>query len=207
MIEIQIEQGSREWHKLRQGKVTGSTLKRAVGTPKVQESFMYELIASRMVEPSLDGYVSQAMEYGTAMEPLAVKAVQESDGLPHDDLGFMICEEIDDFGFSPDSVVRDIDGTIVGGRETKCPNSSTHIKYTMKGEIPAEYIHQVYCPFIVCPTVDFWTFGSYDDRNYEKPLFTKTVYRKDILEELDDIRIKLIKFVKTVNEKYIELTF
>jgi hypothetical protein len=88
----------------------------------------------------------------------------------------------------------------------KCPNSKKHIEYLIKDEIPKEYEHQVKAPFLLCPTLKFWVFASFDDRNYETPLFTKTFNRDQYLE-LDGDRKELSVFLDRVNEQHMALTF
>ena len=63
MYKLDVEQGSYEWHKLRQGCVTGTTLKSALGTPKVQETLLNKLVAERMTEPQIDEINSKAEGY------------------------------------------------------------------------------------------------------------------------------------------------
>ena len=56
------------------------------------------------------------------------------------------------------------------------------------------------------PEVKFWHFVSYDDRNYERPLFVKTVLRED-LDTLEADREKLKAFLDRVEQTHIDLTF
>lgn len=199
------EQGSYEWHLLRQGKVTGTSLKSALGTPKVQETLMYKLISERMTEPKIDDINSEAVQHGKDYEHLAIRALSDFKGMKFDDVGMLIDDSLDHYGVSPDGCVF-VDGVLVGGCEVKCPNSKKHIEYLIKDEIPKEYMHQIKAPFLLCPTLKFWVFASYDDRNYEKPLFSKTFIREEY-SELNDDKLKLVNFLSMVEVKHLELTF
>lgn len=199
------EQGSYEWHLLRQGKVTGTSLKSALGSPKVQDTLMYKLIAERMTEAKIDDLNSEAVQHGKDYESMAIKAVSKEKGIEFSEVGMLLDGELEHYGVSPDGCVF-VDGVLVGGVEVKCPNSKKHIEYLIKDEIPKEYEYQVKAPFLLCPTLKFWVFASFDDRNYETPLFTKTFNRDQYLE-LDGDRKELSVFLDRVNEQHMALTF
>ena len=199
-----VEQGSVEWHNLRQGKVTGSRLTRAVGSKAVQKTFLRELVSERMTEPDIDGFTNKAMEWGNTWEP---KAVQESADLREIDFevcGMMLSDEIENFAVSPDAVYYE-DGKIIGGLETKCPNSDTHVGYLLDGIVPKKYEWQVYSPFIVSDDVQWWDFASYDPRNYSRPIFITRVKRSDVEKEIAKGKETLIKFLDEVKKAYISL--
>ena len=46
---------------------------------------------------------------------------------------------------------------------------------------------------------------SYDYRNYQLPEFYKLIKKSDVIDEVKDIRKKLLKFNKMVDDKYYEL--
>ena len=207
MIEYNVAQGSRDWHIMRAGMMTGSTLCRAVGSPKVQETFMAELISEKMTEPDTDGFVSKAMEHGNNMEPFAVKALSRAVDINFESFGMLLSEEIDGYGMSPEAVARDAEKIIIGGAETKCPNSKKHIEYLLADVVPKEYWHQCLSPFLTSDDIEWWYFVSYDPRNYEKPLFFKLIQREAVQNELDQMRVKLIDFMAMVDKEYYGLTF
>jgi hypothetical protein len=200
-----VKQGEYDWHCLRQGKVTGTSLKSALGTPAVQTTLMYKLLAGRMTEPQIVDLNSAAVTRGNEMEPLARKAMEKRSGYKFDEVGMLIATEMDNFGVSPDGVYFE-DGVLIGGLETKCPNSAKHIEYLDKAVIPAEYKHQVMAPFLLSDSLEWWIFASYDDRNYELPIFERTFYRADYID-LEKDKAKLSAFLKMVDEKHMQLTF
>jgi putative phage-type endonuclease len=202
---VDIEQGSYEWHCLRQGKVTGTTLKSALGTRKVQDTLMYKLIAERMTEPQIADINSAAVTRGTELEPMARKAVIAQTGIDFVETGMLISDDLPEFGFSPDGVFFE-NGKIVGGLEIKCPDSKKHIEYVIDNGLPKEYEAQVLAPFLMCDSVQWWIFASFDDRNYERPLFTKRIER-GYFKNLQEQRQQLSDFLARVESSHAELTF
>ena len=205
MQVIEVEQGSYEWHCYRQGCVTGTALKSALGTPKVQDTLLAKLVSERMTEPQISDLNSPAVARGNEMEPIARSVAEEVLGLTFHETGMLQDVEFERFRISPDGICL-ADGKVVGGIEIKCPDSKKHVEYMIKDEVPTEYLPQVKAPFIMSPEVKFWHFVSYDDRNYERPLFVKTVLRED-LDTLEADREKLKAFLDRVEQTHIDLTF
>ena len=205
MRKVDVEQGSYEWHCLRQGKVTGTTLKSALGSPKVRQTLLYKLVAERMTEPQIADISSPDVIRGQELEPMARKAVVKKTGIEFTETGMLISDELPDFGISPDSIFEQ-DGKVVGGLEIKCPGSKKHIEYLIDGNVPKDYFHQVKAPFVMSDDIQWWYFASFDDRNYELPLFIKKVCRKD-LEEIEADRTELKSFLSDVEDAHTGLTF
>ena len=207
MHELEHEQGTMEWLKARAGMVTGTTFGRAVGTPAVQTTLLYEIMAGMMTEVKDEGFLSEAVQRGNDLEPIALKAACDTLKYDFQTMGMMISDEINSFGTSPDAVCRDVSGNVIGGIEIKCPNSKKHIEYIDKDQVPNEYKFQVLSNFLVNPDVEWWTFMSFDDRNYERPEFYKLVTREEVAVELEAHKKKLISFVKRVSDTHLKLTF
>jgi len=208
MIELKLEQGSLEWHKARQGRVTGTSLGSAVSKkPAVQKTLLKHLVAQRMTEAKFSDYVSDAMQRGIDLEPKAVEAGSVFMKKKFIKCGFLISDEFEQFGFSPDGVYKNAKGVIVGGIETKCPNSETHLEYIIDDVVPKKYLWQVYTPFVLDDSVKWWLFASYDDRVYSRPTFFKLVKRAEIVEEIAEAREKLRTFLEDVRAKHLELSF
>ena len=205
MYKVDIKQGSLDWHRDRWGNVTGTSLKSALGSPAVQKTLMYDLIAQRMTEPQIGDTTSAAMAHGIEMEPVAMRAVIEKTGIEFTNTGLLLSDDIPHFSISPDGIYEE-NGVIVGGLEIKCPNSKKHVEYLIKGEIPKEYYYQVMAPFVMSQDLRFWYFASFDDRNYERPLFLKKVEGSE-LKELPSMRSELKTFLSHVNDEHMKLTF
>lgn len=220
MIELELEQGSLEWHIERAGRVTGTSLQSALGAKyskakdkwtlgdkKVQKTLSFELIAERMTEVQIVELNTAAVERGRELEPFAIAAMAKARGTDFQECGMLISEFSEEFGFSPDAVFKNSEGVIVGGLETKCPSSKKHIEYLISGVIPSEYYWQVLSPFICSDDVLWWDFASYDDRNYECPLFSKRVYRADFDEHIKQAREILTEYLKEVRVTHENLVF
>tara|TARA_R110000772_G_scaffold69095_1_gene152867 strand:+ start:551 stop:1213 length:663 start_codon:yes stop_codon:yes gene_type:complete len=220
MIELDLEQGSLEWHNERAGRVTGTSLQSAIGAKysvakktwtigdkKVQETLSYSLISERMTEVQIVELNTAAVERGRELEPFAIKAVSDLKKINFQECGMLISEEMQEFGFSPDAVFKDLKDVIVGGLETKCPSSKKHIEYLIKGVVPSEYYWQVLSPFLCSEDVLWWDFASYDDRNYECPLFYIRVNRSDVEEHIEKGKLALKDYLKAVRETHENLVF
>lgn len=205
MRKVDIEQRSYEWHQQRWGNVTGTSLGRALGKPKVQETLMYELVAQRMTRVQIDDLSNASMDRGRELEPFARTEVTRATGITFIDTGLLVSDQFSHFSISPDGIFEDEQGVITGGLELKCPASKTHVRYIMEDDIPSEYLAQVMAPFIMSDDVMFWCFASFDDRNHERPLFIKTVTRDDFPDIKGD-RLKLRRFLIMVAEHHSNLS-
>jgi len=205
MYKVDMEQKSLDWLKARHGNVTGTSLSSALGTPAVQKTLMYSLIADRMTEVQMNELSTPAVDRGNELEPFAIRATSHEMALDFEETGLLLNDKYPRFSISPDGIFEE-DGVITGGIETKCPNSKKHVQYLIRNEIPKEYLYQVKAPFIMSDDVTFWVFASFDDRNYERPLFVKTVTRDDF-DDIEECREKLLKFLDVVNEGHMDLTF
>ena len=91
MIELDLEQGSLEWHNERAGRVTGTSLQSAIGAKysaakktwtigdkKVQETLSYSLISERMTEVQIVELNTAAVERGRELEKLNVLQVKST---------------------------------------------------------------------------------------------------------------------------------
>lgn len=223
MKELILEQGSIEWHNERAGRVTGTSMQSAIGarfdakkgawvisetaaSKKVQETLANKLIAERMTEVQIPDVSSAAIERGKELEPFAIDAAAKLKSIDYDICGMLICDDIPELGFSPDAVNRAGD-LINGGLETKCPSSEKHVSYIRENQVPRDYFWQVLTPFICDDNVEWWDFVSYDDRNYEKPIFYIRTLRKDHEELIQQARDALKKFLRYVREEHEKITF
>src|ERR1035437_1775272 len=90
-----IDQGTPQWHQIRKGKITGTTLKAIMGTSKARQDAIYEIIAERLTV-GVDGDTDpeNPMARGTRLEPDAVTMFEFETGLKVERIGF--CEHDDD---------------------------------------------------------------------------------------------------------------
>lgn len=97
----------------------------------------FRLLAERLTgRPQEDGFINDAMRWGTEHEDEAVRAYEVVSGHLVEAVGFL---EHDDLpaGTSPDGLI-DADGIL----SIKCPKTSTQIGYVRAGVEPAEHWHQ-----------------------------------------------------------------
>lgn len=191
MRVFNIEQGTEEWFALRDGVITGSNVKRVYGTTAT--AYMYELIANALT-PASESIQTEAMERGSQLEEDALTLYEMEYGMT-DRVGFVLHDKYDWLGVSPDALVKK-GKKYVGGVEIKCPDTKTHIKYIEDDKIPAEYRAQIMQYFLVCDTIQWLDFVSYDPRIQlpEYQLYVKRITRKELEDELEVAESKLLKF-------------
>ena len=190
-----VEQGTYEWHQLRLGKITSTRLKKVLSKDNL--SLVDELIAEEETGISDDdGFVSEDMQRGIDLEPLAIKEYESMTGNTVTRYGFLQSDELPILCQSPDGYVG-TDGAI----EVKCPKTKTHIKYIRQGKIPNDYKEQVWTYFMVNPNLQWLDFISYDPRLTKKPMWVLRVTREDVQDDVIGAWMMLQAF----NEKYIRL--
>lgn len=201
MIIHDIQQGSYEWMALRCGKLTGSKIKEVFKSDNL--SLMDELIAEQLTESWDDqSYVSEAMQRGLDLEPVALDKYEEITGLSLIRDGFIQCEMFPMLGYSPDGRVG-----VTGNVEVKCPASKNHIKYIRQGKVPNDYKWQIYGAFIINPDLEWNDFMSYDPRVSQRPVFIYRTTREQILPELNAAVDSLRKFFIKLEDYKSEILF
>jgi predicted phage-related endonuclease len=139
-----IEQGSPEWHDIRQGVLTSTAIKTLITpTGKLADNdktraHVYEVAAQRINGRTEPSYLSFDMMRGHTEEILArdlyskhYAPVTECGFITNDSLGFMV-------GYSPDGIVGE-DGLI----EIKSAKAKIQVQRMADGDIPTEHIAQV----------------------------------------------------------------
>lgn len=201
MIIHDCTQGSFEWHQLRLGKITGSRLKKMMAKDNL--SLIDELIAEEQVGIADDDeFVSDEMQRGIDMEPLAIQEYSNITGYTVEHPCFLQSEDWPILCQSPDGYI----GT-TGAVEVKCPKTKTHVKYIRMGKIPNEYKEQVWSYFLVNPDLQWLDFVSYDPRLTVKPIWIHRVTREELAEELDAAKVELIKFIIKLESYKSEIFF
>jgi hypothetical protein len=154
-----------------------------------------------------EGYKSEEMLRGEEYEPLARATYAKQVGKEIDVHGFITSEKYPWLGYSPDGLIKGESGLYEEGIEIKSPSTNTHIRYIRMDQIPNEHKYQVRLIFIVCPTVQKVTFISYDPRFYKRPIWTKTVTRSEMADELRAAEVQAIKFRGKWEKYYEQVTF
>lgn len=197
MIIEDIEQGTEEWLELRRGKITASRIKevlakgRGNAPSKTRQSYMYQLIAERLTGEIEDSYTNKYMEWGNEWEPSARAAYQLKNDLMVRQVAFVKLN--DDIGVSPDGLVE---GN--GLLEIKCPKTTTHIDWYLKGKCPSEHYPQVQAQMWVAGS-DWCDFVSFDPRiDGDSGYFEVRVPRDD--EYIDHLKYECGLFIEEMNE-------
>jgi hypothetical protein len=200
----ELEQGSLEWLQLRLGKVTGTRLKKLMSKDNL--GLIDELIAEMVSEQVEDTPISQSMQRGSDLEPIARKAYEDFTGHKVEVFGFLQSDKYEWFGLSPDGLINE-NGVYRKGIEIKCPDTDTHVRYIRQDTLPVEYKHQVYSYFIVNEDHIEHDFVSFDNRFTIKPIHIVNIRREDIKEELNEIEIEMKKFWTKFQKYYNQVTF
>ena len=145
-----LEQGTPEWHDVRRGILTASTVKTLVTTGgKVSQSegarsLMRHLVAERITNYTEPTFVGEAMQRGHFDEPLARDLYSETYA-PATEAGFMIREFAGlKLGYSPDGLVGD-DGLI----EVKSRRAKNHLLTVLDDALPADNMAQIQTGLLV----------------------------------------------------------
>jgi hypothetical protein len=189
-----IEQGSDEWHLIRQAKVGGSTSSQL----HVKSDTLLEQLLSEMAEPFQipDNYVSFDMQRGKDLEPFAVAEVAKYTGLSFMPVGWLQSDECELIGASPDAITEDMTEIV----EVKCPNAKTHISYLRAGIVPIDHVDQVVHYFAVHPELQKVHFASYRPECI-KPLFVKTITRDSVVNVGTKARPVMLSVADYAKEK------
>lgn len=192
MVIHNVEQGSFEWHQLRIGKVTGSTLKRVITSKWVEYSD--EIAAERITgDRDVEQFETFEMQLGKEREPIARDLVIRKTGIGFQQFGFIENKSVKGFGLSPDGITKS--GNF--GLEIKCPSPKAHIRYIRQDKIPTEYYYQVLSYFLVSDKMNVVYFVSYCPEIDEK-LFIKTIYRDQVEAKIESIKSDLVRFENRV---------
>lgn len=143
MIEHLCEQGSPEWHQVRNGVITASNFGKIVTAKTMKLSAQADEVENRIVAQILTGddendfEGNKHTERGKEYEPEAVALYEMLRGVETTTIGFITSDD-GAFGCSPDRLVGED-----GGLEIKCPAQHTHIRSLLAGSIADDHKPQV----------------------------------------------------------------
>ena len=141
MICHEVEQGTTPWLELRAGIPTSSEFGRIVtptGKPSSSaKSYMFELMAERLMGHPVTSFVTTWMERGHELEPEAVDFYAFQTNEDPQPVGF-VTDDSKRVGASPDRLVGS-DGLL----EIKAPKESTHIGYLLENGPDGKYFPQL----------------------------------------------------------------
>ena len=174
MIIHEMKQGSEEWHLIKCGKISASSMSDVLAKGKgvTRRNYMLRLLAERLSGIPQETYSNGAMQWGIETEPMARMAYEASTLTVVDQVGFI---EVNEFlGCSPDGLVCDD-----GGCELKCPFTSTHLNYILEEKsLLNDYFCQVQSTLWMTKR-KWWDLSSFDPRVPSHPLHTVRVERDE----------------------------
>lgn len=199
-----IEQGTPDWFAARCGKVTASRISDVIARTKTgysasRATYMGQLIAERLTGVVVDGFKSEAMQWGTDHEAEARSVYEMFTGFSIVQTGFVIHPAYPMSGASPDGLVAK-DGLV----EIKCPNTATHIETLLGGTIPKKYMSQMMWQ-MACTDRKWCDFVSYDPRmpDHMKLFVQRLDFNSDTA---DEIEISVREFLAELDAKVAALS-
>ena len=206
---INTKQGSDEWFEIRCGRITGSRAKEVFKSDN--SSFIDLLISEKLTDTIESSFTSGAMQWGLDNEEPARNRYSDETGNQVHEVGICLNDKLDFLGLSPDGLVYKDENAKenepIGAVEIKCPSSKVHVKYIRNGGIPKEYIYQIQMYFIVCETIEWLDFVSYDPRVTLKPLNVVRITRKELFNDLVNTEYELKQFNEQLTKEYEKIIF
>ena len=221
MIHYDIIQGDINWHSLRWARISGTSadlflkLNTAKGFALEKESKDMDLsklkdfdriMSEKRSEFVLqdEGFISEAMQRGKDLEPLARQELINETGVPFVEAGFI--ERTATHGHSPDGITEDMKK----GCEIKCLGGANHNKITRTGELPREYLAQCINMFACVQELEELYFCSFNPDFKDFPLVIVVLTRDTVLTydkkdyTIDQLAHKLIDRVDGFEQQIIE---
>lgn len=201
MIEIPVEQGKPEWHKLRRGIPTASEFGRIITPAKGDYAKGAETYAAELVAESLGEYRTfqgtPDTDRGIRLEGEAVKWLKLRYGYAFREVGF--CRsDCGRYGATPDRMM-DLNVPL----EVKCPMLKTLIGWRTDwlddGILPLEHKAQIHGEMFVTGA-DRCVFVAYSDNPYAEHLMIE-VKRDDFTKRLGDAVLKFCDRLEVLRKR------
>lgn len=175
---VDVKQGTPEWDKLREQRMTASHAQAIASNGKGLITYIREKMCALYSAGEQISYTNANMEYGLEQEEVAVMLYEFETNNKTQKIGFFI---LDDYvGCSPDRLVGD-DGLI----EIKCPIDKTYFNLLLDKKIESGYEWQMQMQMYV--TGRKWCDYVVYNPNFEQQLFIKRIERND--EMINKIKI------------------
>lgn len=203
MIIRDIIQGSEEWKQLKLGKVGASRVADIVARTKSgysasRENYLTELLLERITGFPTNRFQSDAMRYGTEMEPLARAAYSFDYDVDVEQIAFATHPAIEMAGASPDGLVG-----ALGLVEIKCPTPTTHLETLLTEAVPDKYMKQMAWQMACCER-EWCDFVSYCPAFPSSArMFVKRIVRDDSM--IADLEREVRAFLHDLEKKLEEL--
>jgi len=194
---IECEQGGPEWLLARLGVPSASSYAKLItttGRASAQaDAYINQLVAERLTGEPTFFQVTDPMQRGMDLEPLARTAYEMETGNLVIQVGFLMHDTLD-AGASPDGLIGEN-----GGLEIKCPSGHTHVEYLRDDVLPTKYFQQVQgCLWI--SGRDWWDFMSYHPRM--EPLIVRVFRDEQFIKALECAVIDAVKTIEILTTKF-----
>ena len=160
--------------------------------------------------PVQDHFVSAPMKAGTFSEPVARSAYELEEGVMVEQVG-MVVGDNERTGWSPDGLIYDAGGKLVGAIEAKCLRTTTHLQTLDSAQVPEGNMPQILFAFMCCPPLEWIDFISRDGGMSNDPAmfgailpkryvqFAIRVHRSSVLAEIEKMREATERFLADVD--------
>lgn len=194
---INCEQGTPEWFKARDEKMTASHATAIGNSGKGLDTYIKKMMSEHYSSKEKEQYTNKDLERGNELEPLARQVYELETGNTVEQVGFIEYSKY--VGCSPDGLIDD------GGIEIKCPDDSEYFEYLLEGAdaIPSGYIWQMQMCMLITGK-RFWDFIAYNP-NFKKSICIFRIYpdleKFEKLKKGFEVGETLIKVIKKTIEK------
>lgn len=194
-----LEQGTEEWFKVRNGKMTASNAHTISVAGKGLDTYIKTIVSDMFASQKEEGYQSKAMERGNMLEEQARSIYELLYGVNIEKVGFIEYSEY--VGCSPDGLINND-----GGIEIKCINNKDYFQLLLGIEKPDNnYISQVQMCLMITGR-EWWDLVFYN------PNFKQSTYIERLVPDIEFIEKlkvglsigeeKIKELVKTYNSLY-----
>ena len=159
-IHNDLEQGTEEWFKARNGKMTASNAHTISVAGKGLDTYIAKIVSDMFAAHKEEGYKSKEMERGSELESQAKAIYELEHSLEIENVGFI--EYSSYVGCSPDGLIGES-----GGIEIKCINNASYFKLLIGEEEPdSGYVWQ--CMMCLMITNRAWWDLVFYNPNFKK---------------------------------------
>jgi len=207
-----MEQGSREWHIDRMGKITGTGFIKVLGSNRVKNTYIKKLIHERellagdadILEEHIEkimGVTAPSLRWGRTHEDYAISAFELEYDMDVKKAGFILHPKYDFIGVSVDGLVHDNDSQPFAVIEAKCPHTQEEHQKTLMLGMPDKHAPQVIGNTWVTGMLKGY-FISFDPRcKSENRLYVQPVdLDNEYIGKLEPACIELYKCVEAGEE-------
>lgn len=188
-----VIQGTEQWFKVREGKLTASHATAIANNGKGLATYVEDMVL-KMIEKANDYnrgvFSNKETERGHTEEPFARKAFEFETGLKVSEVGFI--EHTPYSGCSPDGLIYSVNK----GIEIKARNNTKHYRLLRKKKISSDTLWQIQMNMLITG-FDSWWFASYNE-NFKQSLFKKLIHKDEAKQE--KLRIGIESGTKMLKE-------